>query len=112
MQDTIRQKPCQKFECKTLQDKNHTKNLKRDSVSAYVHMMRNTPLYAAVRILDESPIPHQLRTYLIDSPFLNQKHIKTFEYRIHWNINIRKNKFLYEKINGSVGWNKHSGEQH
>ena len=32
------------------------------------------------------------------------------EYRIHWNINIWKNKVLYEKINGSLGWNKHSGE--
>ena len=36
----------------------------------------------------------------------------TFEYRVQWNIIIRKNKFLYEKINDSVGWNKHSGEQH
>ena len=23
-----------------------------------------------------------------------------------------KNKFIYEKINDSVEWNKHSGEQH
>ena len=44
--------------------------------------------------------------------FSTKKHKKTFEYRIHWNINIQKNKFLYEKINGSVGWNKHSGKQH
>ena len=29
-------------------------------------------LYAAVRILDD-PNPHQLRAYLIDGPFLNQK---------------------------------------
>ena len=29
-------------------------------------------LYAAVRILDD-PHPHQLRTYLIAGPFLNQK---------------------------------------
>ena len=40
--------------------------------------------------------------------FLTKRQIRTFEYRIHWNINIRK-KILYEKINGSVGWNKHSG---
>ena len=32
-------------------------------------------------------------------------------YRIHWNINIQK-KILYEKINDSVVWNKHSGEQY
>ena len=44
--------------------------------------------------------------------FSTKKHIKTFEYRIHWNINIRKNQFLYEKIDASVRWNKHSGEQH
>ena len=36
----------------------------------------------------------------------------TFQYRIHWNINVQKSKFLYEQINGRVGWNKHSGEQH
>ena len=35
-----------------------------------------------------------------------------FKYCIHLNINIRKNKFIYKKINGSVGWNKHLGEQH
>ena len=57
-------------------------------------------------------IPHHLCTNLIHASFSTRKYIKTFEYRIHWNINIRKNKFLYEKINGSVGWNKHSGEQH
>ena len=44
-------------------------------------------------------------------PLSNKKHTKTFEYRIHWNIKIRKNKFLYKKINGSVGWNKHSEQQ-
>ena len=38
--------------------------------------------------------------------FSTKKYIKTFEYCIHWNINIRKNKFISEKINGSVEWNK------
>ena len=33
------------------------------------------------------------------------------EYRIHWNINIRK-KIIYEKINDSVVWNKHFWEQY
>ena len=37
---------------------------------------------------------------------------RTFEYRIHWKINIQKKKNIYGKINGSVGWNKHSGEQY
>ena len=46
------------------------------------------------------------------SPFSTKKHIKACEYRIHGNISIQKNKFLYEKINGSVGWNKHSGKQY
>ena len=36
----------------------------------------------------------------------------TFEYHIHCNVNVQKGKFLYEKINGSVGWNKNSAEQH
>ena len=38
--------------------------------------------------------------------FSTKKQIRTFEYHIHWNINIRKKNSL---INGSVGWNKHSG---
>ena len=46
------------------------------------------------------------------APFSTKKHIKKFEYHTHWNMHIRKNKFLYEKANGSVGWNKDLGEQH
>ena len=64
------------------------------------------PLCAAASILDELSSRHQLRTYLTDdSPFFNKKHIKTLKFRIHWNTDIRKNKFLYENINGSVGKN-------
>ena len=44
--------------------------------------------------------------------FSTEKHIKTFESSIQWNIGIRKNKFLYEKVNSSVGWKKNLGEQH
>ena len=44
--------------------------------------------------------------------FSTEKHIKTFESSIQWNIGIQKNKFLYEKVNSSVGWKKDSGEQH
>ena len=70
------------------------------------------PLYALVHILDDLPPFPQLRTHLMDGLFINQKkEIRTFEYRIHWDIIIRK-KILYEKVNGSVGWNKHSGEQY
>ena len=35
---------------------------------------------------------------------------KTSKNCTHWNINIQESKFLYEKMSGSVGWNKHSGE--
>ena len=72
--------------------------MKRDAyASVYVHMRRGipSPLHAAARILDD--------------PISTKKHIKTFEYRIHWNINIRKNKF--KKLNGSAALNKHSGKQ-
>ena len=40
--------------------------------------------------------------------FSTKKYIKKFENCIHWNINIRKNKFISEKINGSVEWNKNT----
>ena len=43
------------------------------------------------------------------APSSSNKHINTFEYCVHWNINIWKNIFT-RKIN--VGWNKHSAEQH
>ena len=41
------------------EDKNAAKNMKRDNVSAYVHMRHNTPLplYSAIRILDDPPHP-------------------------------------------------------
>ena len=57
--------------------------MKRDSVSAYVHMKRDTPsLYMQLYAFWMNPPPqslHQLPTHLIDGPFLNQKHINTFE---------------------------------
>ena len=41
-------------------------------------MKRDSPinLYAAVRILDGQISPSQLRTYLIDGPFFNEKTYK------------------------------------
>ena len=79
--------------------------MKRD-VSAYVHMRhdKTLPLYTPNRILDDPFHFPQLLTYLMNGLFLNQN-IRTFEYLIHWNINFEK-KILYEKINGSVRWNK------
>ena len=53
--------------------------MKRDSVSAYVRMRRDTllSLCASAHILDV-PLPiFQLRTYL----FLNQKQIRLFQYQ-------------------------------
>ena len=59
-----------------------------------IHLIRRvrTVDIRTVHILDDSPSP-------------------TFEYRIHWNINIGKT-IIYKKINSSAGWNKYSGEQY
>ena len=67
--------------------------MKRDGISASEHVSCDTssPLYAAVCILDDLYSPHQLRTHLIDGPFLNKTTYKD-QYLIHWNINIRKRK--------------------
>ena len=69
--------------------------MKRDSVSAQVHMRRDTPLplYTHVHILDEPPSFPQLRKYLMDGLPLNQKTNKkirisySLKYN-HANINI------------------------
>ena len=45
------------------------------------------------------PSPHQMRPYITDCPFLKQETCKDIGICIHWNIIIRKHKFLYEKIN-------------
>ena len=79
--------------------------MKRDSVSAYVRMKRDTPLplQVVVRILDDPPpSPHQLHTYLIDEPFLNQKNYQDIRISYSLKYKRQKNEFLYEKINGSV----------
>ena len=57
--------------------------MKRDHVSAYIHMRRGTPLplYAPVHILDDPLSLPPLHKYLMDGLPLNQK--ATFEYRIH-----------------------------
>ena len=84
------------------------KNTKRDSVSAYVHMSFDMPspftqLYAFWML---PPSSKELRTYLINSP------LEGIDLSIHWNINIRKNEIFCAKLNGSVGWKKHLGEEH
>ena len=69
------------------------------------------PLYAHVHILDDPPPFLQLRTYLMDGLFLNQKTNNNIRisYSLKYN-HSKKEYILYEKINGSVGWNK--GEQY
>ena len=62
--------------------------MKRDSVSAYVYIKRDTPfpctqLYAFWII----PIPQQLRTYLTDGPFPNQKTYK--DIRISYSLKYK-----------------------
>ena len=49
--------------------------MKRDSVSAYLHMRSDTPLplYATAHILDDPPSFPLLRKYLMDGLPLNQK---------------------------------------
>ena len=81
--------------------------MKRDSVSAYLHMRRDTPLplYAAVDILDDPPPFSQLRTYLIDGLFLNQKRDKNMRisYSLKYKHSEKKKKIFYKKINCSSG---------
>ena len=68
----------------------------------------HTPLRSCMHFRWTPPSPTScIRTKMM-FPFSSKKHIKIFEYRVHWNINIWKNKFLYEKLNGREGWNKYS----
>ena len=69
------------------------------------------PQYAHVHILDDpAPFP-QLRAYLMNGLFINQKTNKNI--RISYSLEYKHSKkILYEKKNGSVGWNYHSGEQY
>ena len=89
--------------------------MKRDSVSAYVHKKCDTPLPLHI-CKHFGWLPYiPLVTYILGwiAYFSSKRQISTFEYCIHWNINIqKKKKILYEKINDSVVWNKHSGEQY
>ena len=61
----------------------------------HVHMRRDTPLslYAAVRILDDSPSTNQLRTYLIYDPILNQKTYK--DIWISYSLKCKHSKKIY-----------------
>ena len=72
--------------------------IKIKSVSAHVQMRCDTPYYWA-HFGWNPPSPYQMRLYIIDGPFLNQETCKEIRICIHWNIIIRKHKFLYEKIN-------------
>ena len=71
--------------------KNAVKNMKKDRVSAYVHKMRNTPstctqLYAFWM----TPFIFPRVAYLIDGPFLNQKHKK--DIRISYSLKHKHSK--------------------
>ena len=88
--------------------------MKRDSVSVYVHMRRDTPsplpMYADAGAT--LPSPHKLRTYLLDGLFLNQKAYKNIWISYSLKYTHSEKYISLRKINGGVGWNKHSGEQH
>ena len=87
--------------------------MERDSVCAYV--LGVIPLSPSMHLYTfgwpplHSPI--YVHTYWM-AYFSTKKQIRTFENRIHSNINIQKKKILYKKIIHSVRWNKHSREQH
>ena len=70
-------------------------------VSAYVHLRRDThlTLYAPVYILDEPPSFPQLRTYLMDDLFLNEK--TNNNNRISYSL-----KYKHSKKNNSLRKNK------
>ena len=73
--------------------------MKRDSVNAYVHMRRDTsfPCTQLHGFWMTPSIPHQLRKYLIDGPFLNQKMYN--DIRISYSVKYKhsKNKFFTKK---------------
>ena len=88
--------------------------MKRVSVSAYVHIKRDTrlPLYASVNILDDLRPFFCLRRYLMDGLFLKQKANKNIRISDSLEYKHSKKKIIHEKINDSVVKNKHSGEQY
>ena len=69
--------------------------MKRDSVSAYVHMKCDTPLplYASANILDHPPPFSLLLTYLMYGLFLNQKTNKNIRisYALKYKHSKKKN---------------------
>ena len=75
--------------------------MKIDSASAYLHLRGDTPLplYAPIHILDDPPPPQflQLRTYLMDGLFLNQKTNKNI--RISYSLKYTHSKKNYLQKN-------------
>ena len=69
------------------------------------------PLYTPVHILNDALSFPQLRMYLMDGLFLNQKTNKNIQKSFSLKYKHSRNKIFYKKINDRVGWNKHSGEQ-
>ena len=73
--------------------------MKRDSLSAYIHMRRGTTLtlYAPVHILnDTTSIPPVV--YALNGPIFQRKTSKNIRMKYK-----HSKKIIYEKINGSVG---------
>ena len=64
--------------------------MKRDSVSAYIRS--DTPSRSCTHFGWHPLSPQQLRSYVIDGPFLNQKTYKDIRI-LYWNINIKINFF-------------------
>ena len=70
--------------------------MKRDSVSAYVHMRRDTPLllHSPVYILNDPPPFPQSHTYLMDGLFLNKKINKNIQISYSLKYKHAKKKIL------------------
>ena len=79
---------------------------------SYYRFSNPLPLYVPVHILDDPPPFPLLRTYLMDGLFLNQKRNKNI--RISYSLKYKHSKIIFfcKKVNGTVVWNKHWGEQY
>ena len=84
--------------------------MKRDSVSAYEHMTCDTFSHCMQLYVFWMTLPHYILppvAYVLNSwPLFQLKTHK--DIRISYSLKYKHSK----KLNGNVGWNKHSGEQH
>ena len=68
-----------------------------------------TQLYALWMIPHPPTVPHVRNLWLLSQPKIIQRHSNIVFTKKNFK---NKNKILYEKINGSLGCNRHSGKQH